>query len=518
MNKREKELLKLQLLQEKDLIKDLKKAYSQALNDIQARIKELMAQEEIQSKIYRKQYLKALETQLNGIINVLEGNNVQLITERLIKAYENGYLGSLYIMHDYGIPLIFGIDEKRVMTIVLKPIEKMTFANRIGQDMKEFKKKVKSEISRGIASNASYGAIAKQIELRINENFNRSYRIAQTEMGRVSSESQYDGLVEAQNQGCEIIKQWCATLDDKTRPDHAALDGQIREIDEYFTIGNHKALHPHGFGVAKLDINCRCTMLEKPKWALDESELDRLKERATYYKLDKTKDFDDFKAKYLKAIESVKDIAFKEAKTIKEAEQFMIDNFDVRANYKMFELEFANAINREFSNMKKVFGDKINLNRIKNMQGSIYDGILGRHAIVTMGGEILEKRVEFLPLSISKLKETIDEAYKRHQFSTDNINHTIRHELGHNIEWNCSQDVIKEITEIRNEELKKLGWLASRPNTVKAKEKMGEVLSAYGYTNTAEFIAESVAEYMNGNPRPIAKKVTELLINGGVRK
>lgn len=303
MNKREKELLKLQLLQEKDLIKDLKKAYSQALNDIQARIKELMAQEEIQSKIYRKQYLKALETQLNGIINVLEGNNVQLITERLIKAYENGYLGSLYIMHDYGIPLIFGIDEKRVMTIVLKPIEKMTFANRIGQDMKEFKKKVKSEISRGIASNASYGTIAKQIELRINENFNRSYRIAQTEMGRVSSESQYDSLVKAQEQGCEIIKQWCATLDDKTRPDHAALDGQIREIDEYFTIGNHKALHPHGFGVAKLDINCRCTMLEKPKWALDESELDRLKERATYYKLDKTKDFNNFKAKYLKAID-----------------------------------------------------------------------------------------------------------------------------------------------------------------------------------------------------------------------
>lgn len=303
LNKKEKELLKLQLLNEKNLIKDLKKAYSQALNDIQNKLKVLMTQEEIQSKIYRKQYLKALETQLSGIIDVLEGNNVQLITERLIEAYGNGFLGSLYIMHDYGIPLLFGIDEKKVMASVLKPIEEMTFAQRIGQNMKEFKKTIKAEISRGIANNSTYGETAKQIQLRINENFNRSYRIANTEMGRVSSESQYDSLLEAQGQGCEIIKQWCATLDEKTRPDHAALDGQIRNIDEYFTIGKYKALHPHGFNAPEMDISCRCTMLEKPTWALDQSELDKLKERATYYNLDKTKGFEDFKAKYLKATE-----------------------------------------------------------------------------------------------------------------------------------------------------------------------------------------------------------------------
>lgn len=303
LNKKEKELLKLQLLNEKNLIKDLKKAYSQALNDIQNKLKVLMTQEEIQSKIYRKQYLKALETQLSGIIDVLEGNNVQLITERLIEAYEDGFLGSLYIMHDYGIPLLFGIDEKKVMASVLKPIEEMTFAQRIGQNMKEFKKTIKAEISRGIANNSTYGETAKQIQLRINENFNRSYRIANTEMGRVSSESQYDSLLEAQGQGCEIIKQWCATLDEKTRPDHAALDGQIRNIDEYFTIGKYKALHPHGFNAPEMDISCRCTMLEKPTWALDQSELDKLKERAAYYNLDKTKGFEDFKAKYLKATE-----------------------------------------------------------------------------------------------------------------------------------------------------------------------------------------------------------------------
>lgn len=303
VTKREKELLKLQLLNEKNLIKDLKKAYSQALNDIKERIKALQAQEQTQSKIYQLRYQQALEKQISGIIDVLEGENVQIISEYLINAYETGYLGSLYVMHGYGIPLLFGIDEKKVMASVLKPIDDMTFAQRIGQNMKEFKKTIKAEISRGIANNSTYGETAKQIQLRINESFNRSYRIANTEMGRVSSESQYDSLVKAKEQGCEIIKQWCATLDEKTRPDHAALDGQIRNIDEYFTIGKYKALHPHGFNAPEMDISCRCTMLEKPTWALDQSELDRLKERAAYYKLDKTHEYEDFKAKYLKAIE-----------------------------------------------------------------------------------------------------------------------------------------------------------------------------------------------------------------------
>ena len=293
----------LQLQKEKSLIKDLKKAYSQARTDIQLRIKELMTQEQTQSKIYRLNYQKALEAQINGILDVLNGNNTQTIIDYLIQTYEDGYIGTMYILNGYNIPLIFPIDQREMFNIINKKIEDMTFAKRLNTNMTEFKKIIKAEISRGIANNSTYGETAKQIQLRINESFNRSYRIANTEMGRVSSESQYDSLVKAKEQGCEIIKQWCSTLDEKTRPDHAALDGQIRNIDEYFTIGKYKALHPHGFNAPEMDISCRCTMLEKPTWALDQSELDRLKERAAYYKLDKTNEYEDFKAKYLKAIE-----------------------------------------------------------------------------------------------------------------------------------------------------------------------------------------------------------------------
>lgn len=63
-----------------------------------------------------------------------------------------------------------------------------------------------------------------------------------------------------------------------------------------------KAMHLSGFGIASEDIYCRCALLQRAKWALGEDELKTLKERAKYYGLDKTKDFNEFKSKYMEII------------------------------------------------------------------------------------------------------------------------------------------------------------------------------------------------------------------------
>ena len=88
----------------------------------------------------------------------------------------------------------------------------------------------------------------------------------------------------------------------RTRPHHAMLDGQIRELEEPFDVAGRKALFPSGFGIASEDIHCRCALLQRARWALDEEELQILKERAEYYELDKTKDFNEFKSKYMENI------------------------------------------------------------------------------------------------------------------------------------------------------------------------------------------------------------------------
>lgn len=94
---------------------------------------------------------------------------------------------------------------------------------------------------------------------------------------------------------------WDSTLDGRTRDTHRKLDGQIRELDEPFEVAGMKADAPGYFGNPAEDCNCRCAVLQRARWELDESELETLKERAEYYGLDKTENFEDYKEKYLSA-------------------------------------------------------------------------------------------------------------------------------------------------------------------------------------------------------------------------
>ena len=111
-----------------------------------------------------------------------------------------------------------------------------------------------------------------------------------------------DAANKAKEKGADVVKQWDATLDSRTRPHHAQLDGQIRELNKPFEVAGRKAMYPSGFGIAAEDIHCRCALPQRAKWALDDDELEILKERASHFKLDKTKNFNDFKSKYLENI------------------------------------------------------------------------------------------------------------------------------------------------------------------------------------------------------------------------
>lgn len=127
-------------------------------------------------------------------------------------------------------------------------------------------------------------------------------RIARTEGGRISNESAYDASIAAKEKGADVLKSWDAALDGRTRDSHRQVDGEIRELDEPFSNGMMYPSDTAG-GAAEV-VNCRCALLQRAKWALDEEELETLKERAAYYGLDKTKNFDDFRQKYLKAAEN----------------------------------------------------------------------------------------------------------------------------------------------------------------------------------------------------------------------
>lgn len=308
MNKRQLEVIKTQNLNEKKVIGLLKRVYEQASRDCETKIRELSGRkdmENLQSIIYQKQYQEALKKQLDGILDALQNNEFENIAEYLTRCYEDGFIGALYDLHGQGIPLIFPIDQTQAVKAVQTDSKiSANLYNRLGEDVTYLKKSIRAELSRGISNGSTWAEMAAHIAHGMNSPFrkamNCAMRITRTEGHRIQNEAQMDAITKAEDKGADIIKQWDSTLDSRTRPTHQILDGQIRGIEEYFEVNGHRAKYPGGFGVASEDIHCRCCMLQRAKWNLDRDELDAMKERAAFFGLDKTKNFEDFRNKYLR--------------------------------------------------------------------------------------------------------------------------------------------------------------------------------------------------------------------------
>lgn len=312
MNKWQKETGRAALNDEAKVIKDLKKTYEQARKDCEERIAALNSRQDmqnLQSIIYQKQYQQALKTQLDGICDTLNAEQFTTVSEYLTKCYETGYIGTMYDLQKQGIPIIAPIRQDQVVKAVqLNSKISNGLYSRMGEDVNDLKKAIRSELSRGISNGSSWldiaGNIANGMNSPFNKAMNRTVTIARTEGHRIQQEAAWNAQKTAKEKGADVVKQWDATLDDKTRDTHRQLDGKIVEVDEPFMVDGLSAMFPGDFGDPAEDCNCRCQVLQRAKWALDEDELEELKERAEFFGLDKTEDFEDFRGKYLNAAES----------------------------------------------------------------------------------------------------------------------------------------------------------------------------------------------------------------------
>lgn len=348
MNKRQKEVLQHQFDSEKAVLERLEKQYQTALNDINRKIRILQSDDMTQSKIYRLEYQKALKKQVESILEKLHGDEFSTIQEYLSACYTDGFIGTMYDIAGQGIPLVLPIDQEAAVTAILtdsKISEGLYTA--LGVDTTALKKAISAEVTRGIATGMSYADIARNISNVSKAPLSRAKTIARTEGHRIQQESTRDAQQGAKSKGADVVKQWDSTLDGKTRPSHKKVDGEIRELDERFSNGLDFPGDPSG--KAGEVVNCRCVSLSRARWALDEDELNTLKERAAFFELDKAKTFEDFKAKYLKAASSVPEKIrgqFVPAKTIQEAEEYAKKKGVKYADYSKLPLATANELNK----------------------------------------------------------------------------------------------------------------------------------------------------------------------------
>lgn len=339
MNRRQKLVQQRFLNDEEAVIKRLKTVYNQSLTDINKKVAELdssiamlqkalndidgddigdlalavlkgknytpqEAQETIrsmlQSKVYQKKYQAALQKQVGDIMDKMQAKEYKAVADYLNECYENGFIGTMFDLQGQGIPLCFPLDQEQMVRAVQldSKISKGLYT-RLGEDISLLKKKIAAQVSRGISTGMSYQQVAQQLAGVSNIGFNNAVRIARTEGHRIQCQAGMDACEKAKNKGADVVKQWDAALDARTRDSHAKVDGEIRELHQKFSNGLMFPGDPSGRAAEV--INCRCALLQRARWALDEEELQTLQDRAAYFGLDKTNNFEEYKQKYVKA-------------------------------------------------------------------------------------------------------------------------------------------------------------------------------------------------------------------------
>lgn len=279
MKKWEKEILQNQIADESLVTIYIENAYKEALDEINDKILALKAKDQTQSVIYQLKYQEQLKQQIENVYFKMSKKWYTTIDDYLKNCYEDSFYSTMYALHQEGIPIVFPFNQEDVAHAAAQDWSALSgklSKNLYTSTYKTAKETVK-RISKGIAMNSSYATIASDIAKTGTASVNNALRIVRTESHRIHEEVKFKTINGAKDKGADVVKQWDASIDRRTRKSHAALDGQIRELDQPFKSpsNGHTAMYPGGFGIASEDINCRCVVLQRARWALDKSELDK---------------------------------------------------------------------------------------------------------------------------------------------------------------------------------------------------------------------------------------------------
>ncbi|MCM1227551.1 MAG: phage head morphogenesis protein [Clostridium sp.] len=171
-------------------------------------------------------------------------------------------------------------DEQTVKRLIVEQPDIMPYypperAVKRGFDLKWGKSQITKQVTSGILMGESITHLADRLQKNIPDmNRTSAVRAARTAVTGAQNAGRLDGYHAAEKMGIKLKKQWLATLDNRTRHSHAALDGVAVENDKKFPNGCMFPGDPNG--PPHEVYNCRCTLVSD----VDGSDTSDAKRRA----------------------------------------------------------------------------------------------------------------------------------------------------------------------------------------------------------------------------------------------
>lgn len=277
------ELAKILQGEERSIIR----LYGTALHDIRKILKDLYDKYSVEGKLTNGEMSK-----YNRLVNVqdqIEGilrknlKKVDSLSKRLTaEQYSEAFYRHAYAIDQVGgMALNWGlIPEEAVEAAMKSPFSKLASSKALKASREGTVDRIRQELGLSVIRGDSYEVLANRISAVLGVSpkgtgsaFNgkgaayRSLMVARTEGQRILVEGQMAATKKALELGCDIETIWDATLDSRTRPAHAALDGRPKDDPEkgWFVPEIGYVTAPLHSGVASFDINCRCRTRDQVK-------------------------------------------------------------------------------------------------------------------------------------------------------------------------------------------------------------------------------------------------------------
>ncbi|MHA1574439.1 MAG: phage portal protein [Alphaproteobacteria bacterium] len=157
-------------------------------------------------------------------------------------------------LRDLGVEATFGLQNPQAISFMANwSSTRITRINRTTQEA------MRAELTFGMELGEGVVKLAERVNSVMDTaTKTRSITIARSEVIRASNFGTFMG----HSIGGVDFRQWVPTLDAKTREEHLDLGAmQPVAIGQPFEIAGYFAMYPGDFGVAALDINCRCTSI-----------------------------------------------------------------------------------------------------------------------------------------------------------------------------------------------------------------------------------------------------------------
>lgn len=167
---------------------------------------------------------------------------------------------------------------KKGEPVELSKKEKRAFDRMIAdnKDIRWQKGKIQSVMTQSILQGESVPHMAQRVAREMGEiNRKATTRYVRTAATGAQNAGRVDAYKRAENMGIELEQEWLATLDERTREEHAELDGQHVKVGEKFSVNGYEIAYPGDPSAdGEMIWNCRCTLVPHLK-NLDQSNAPR---------------------------------------------------------------------------------------------------------------------------------------------------------------------------------------------------------------------------------------------------